>query len=118
MDISLVARAPRNNDGRGLRRTALSMAGLVVITAVDVHAAVPHTIRKETATPMELTSTTTVTRPPEEVYAYWLALEQLPRFMAHLDEVRMTGPTRSRWRASAPFGKSVEWEAETIEAVP
>jgi uncharacterized membrane protein len=67
---------------------------------------------------MELRSATTVTRPPEEVYAYWLALEQLPRFMAHLDEVRMTGPSRSRWRASAPFGKSVEWEAETIEAVP
>jgi uncharacterized membrane protein len=67
---------------------------------------------------MELTATTTVTKPAEEVYAYWLALEQLPTFMAHLDEVRMTGPTRSHWRASAPFGKSVEWEAETIEAVP
>ena len=67
---------------------------------------------------MELTSSTTVTSTPEEVYAFWLALERLPTFMVHLDEVRITGPTRSRWRASAPFGTSVEWEAETIEAVP
>jgi uncharacterized membrane protein len=67
---------------------------------------------------VELTSSTTVTRPPEEVYAFWLALERLPTFMVHLDEVRVTGPTRSHWRASAPFGRSVAWEAETVEAVP
>ena len=36
-----------------------------------------------------------------------------PDFMAHLDEVRETGPGRSHWRASAPFGQTVEWEAET-----
>jgi hypothetical protein len=62
---------------------------------------------------MELTSSTTVTRLPEEVYACWLALERLPVFTGYLDEVRVTGPSRSHWRASAPFGRSVEWEAET-----
>ena len=118
MDISLVARALRNHDGRGLRRTVLTMAGLVVITAVDVYAAVTRTTRKETAIPMELTSTTTVTRPPEEVYAFWRQLDRLPTFMAHLEEVRETGAGRSHWRASAPFGKDVEWDAETIDDVP
>jgi uncharacterized membrane protein len=118
MDISLVARALRHHDGRGLRRTVLTMAGLVVITAVDVYAAVTRTIRKETATPMELTSTTTVTRPPEEVYAFWRQLDRLPTFMAHLEEVRVTGPGRSHWRASAPFGQDVEWDAETTDDVP
>jgi hypothetical protein len=51
MDISLMARALRNLDGRGLHRTALTMAGLVVITAVDLYAAVTRTARKERRTP-------------------------------------------------------------------
>jgi uncharacterized membrane protein len=62
---------------------------------------------------MKLTSTTTVLRPPEEVYAFWRDLSRLPTFMVHLDEVHETGPGRSHWRASAPFGQTVEWEAET-----
>jgi uncharacterized membrane protein len=62
---------------------------------------------------MELTSTTTVLRPQEEVYALWRDLSRLPTFMVHLDEVRETGPGRSHWRASAPFGQTVEWDAET-----
>ncbi|MEU2347950.1 SRPBCC family protein [Modestobacter sp. NPDC049651] len=67
---------------------------------------------------MELTSTTTVTRPPEEVYAFWRRLDRLPTFMAHLDEVRTTDGRRTHWTASAPFGRSVEWDAETTEDVP
>jgi uncharacterized membrane protein len=62
---------------------------------------------------MKLTSTTTVLRPPDEVYALWRDLSRLPTFMVHLDEVRETGPGRSHWRASAPFGQTVEWDAET-----
>jgi uncharacterized membrane protein len=62
---------------------------------------------------MELTSTTTVLRSPAEVYAFWRDLSRLPTFMVHLDDVRETGPGRSHWRASAPFGQSVEWDAET-----
>src|SRR4051794_15117295 len=118
MDLSLMARALRHHDGRGLRRSVITTAGLVVITAVDVCAAVTRTIRKETATPMELTSTTTVTRPPEEVYAFWRQLDRLPTFMAHLEEVRATDARRSHWKASAPFGREVEWDAETTEDVP
>jgi uncharacterized membrane protein len=94
------------------------MAGLVVITAVDLYAAVTRTHRKETATPMELTSATTVTKPPEEVYAFWRQFDRLPTFMAHLDDVRATDGARSHWKASAPFGRSVEWDAETTEDVP
>src|SRR3954454_6935811 len=118
MDISLMARALRHHDGPGLPRSVFATAALVVITAVDVYAAVTRTIRKETATPMELTSTTTVTRPPEEVYAFWRQLDRLPTFMAHLEEVRATDARRSHWKASAPFGREVEWDAETTEDVP
>ncbi|MFJ9150373.1 SRPBCC family protein [Streptomyces sp. NPDC102270] len=74
--------------------------------------------RTRRSTPAELTATTTVTDPPDEVYRFWSDLERLPDFMAHLDEVRVTGPGSSHWRASAPFGKVVEWDAETTQDVP
>ena len=67
---------------------------------------------------MELHSTTTVTRPAPEVYDFWRRFDRLPSFMAHLEEVRITGPRTSHWKASAPFGADVEWDAEIIEEVP
>jgi uncharacterized membrane protein len=67
---------------------------------------------------MELTATTTVRRPVPEVYAFWRALENLPTFMAHLEEVRSTGGRTSRWSASAPFGRDVGWDAEITDEAP
>ncbi|SEG88084.1 Polyketide cyclase / dehydrase and lipid transport [Thermomonospora echinospora] len=67
---------------------------------------------------MELTATTTIRKPAAEVYAFWLRLENLPMFMAHLEEVRSTGDRTSHWKASAPFGSAIEWDAEVIEEVP
>jgi uncharacterized membrane protein len=67
---------------------------------------------------MELKSTTTVARPADEVYGFWSKLDQLPTFMAHLEEVRTTGSGRSHWKAAAPFGSEVEWDAETVDDVP
>ncbi len=64
---------------------------------------------------MELTSATTVTKPPEEVYGFWSRLDQFPSFMAHVDDVQMTGPATSHWKVSAPFDREVEWDAETTE---
>ncbi|WP_298455904.1 SRPBCC family protein [uncultured Cellulomonas sp.] len=66
---------------------------------------------------MELTATTTVTRPVEDVYAFWRDLERLATFMAHLDDVRTTGPRTSHWKASAPFDTTVEWDAEIVDEV-
>ncbi|WP_439658296.1 SRPBCC family protein [Lentzea sp. HUAS TT2] len=66
---------------------------------------------------MELTATTTIRKPVSEVFAFWRELENLPKFMAHLDEVRATGDRTSHWVASAPFGANVEWDAEIVEVV-
>lgn len=67
---------------------------------------------------MELTGTTTVRKSPQDVYAFWRRLENLPSFMAHVDDVRADGPKRSHWQVSAPFGRTVEWDAEIVEEVP
>jgi uncharacterized membrane protein len=54
----------------------------------------------------------TINRPPEELYSFWRNFENLPRFMNHLESVRLTGEGRSHWVAKAPAGRSVEWDAE------
>ena len=60
----------------------------------------------------------TVNRPADEVYAFWRNLENLPRFMKNLESVQMTGGRRSHWKAKAPAGTTVEWDAETTEDRP
>ncbi|MDT5157042.1 MAG: hypothetical protein QOH51_1399 [Acidobacteriota bacterium] len=54
----------------------------------------------------------TINRPAEELYSFWRNFENLPRFMNHLEAVRVTGESRSHWVAKAPAGTSVEWDAE------
>jgi uncharacterized membrane protein len=55
-----------------------------------------------------------INRPIGEVYQFWRNLENLPRFMKHLKEVRTLDAKRSHWVANAPLGASVEWDAEII----
>jgi uncharacterized membrane protein len=57
----------------------------------------------------------TINRPIDEVYRTWRDVENLPRFMRHLASVTKLDARRSRWRAAAPAGTTVEWVAEIIE---
>ena len=59
----------------------------------------------------------TIKHGPEEVYRFWRRLENLPRFMEHLTDVRVTDPAHSHWVAKAPGG-TIEWDAEITEDVP
>jgi uncharacterized membrane protein len=62
------------------------------------------------------TTAVTVRRPIDEVYRFWHDFENLPRFMSHLQAVHSSaGGKRSHWRAKAPAGLEVEWEAEITE---
>jgi len=67
---------------------------------------------------VRLAAQITVGRPVAEVYEFWKDLGNLPRFMGHLESVRMTGAGRSHWKAKAPAGLTAEWDAETIEDRP
>jgi uncharacterized membrane protein len=59
----------------------------------------------------------TVAKPRAEVYRYWRNLENLPRFMKHVESVQQFDDRRSRWIVSAPAGRTVEWEAEIINEI-
>ncbi|MFL5401954.1 MAG: SRPBCC family protein [Gemmatimonadales bacterium] len=52
-----------------------------------------------------------VNRPVGEVYRFWRTLENLPRFMDHLESVTVLDENRSHWVAKAPAGARVEWDA-------
>ena len=54
----------------------------------------------------------TVLKSPEELYQFWRDFRNLPRVMRHLQSVEVTSDERSHWKASAPFGKTIEWDAE------
>jgi uncharacterized membrane protein len=60
----------------------------------------------------------TINRPVPELYRFWRNLENLPRFMHHLESVERITDTLSRWRAKGPGGTTVEWNAEIINEVP
>lgn len=59
-----------------------------------------------------------INRPVAELYRFWRNLENLPRFMHHLESVERLTDTLSRWKAKGPGGTIVEWSAEIINEVP
>ncbi|MGI8786724.1 MAG: SRPBCC family protein [Pyrinomonadaceae bacterium] len=54
----------------------------------------------------------TINKSPAEIYQFWRNFENLPQFMTHLESVTNTEGNRSHWKAKAPFGQTVEWDAE------
>lgn len=63
---------------------------------------------------IEVVKSITIQRPVEEVYRFWRNLENLPRFMKHLERVDVLDERRSRWTARAPGGAAVTWDAEIV----
>jgi uncharacterized membrane protein len=58
-----------------------------------------------------------IARPRDELYRYWRNFENLPHIMSHLESVTVLDERRSRWKAKAPAGQSVEWNAEVFNEV-
>jgi uncharacterized membrane protein len=113
-------------------RTTLALLAVLGIGAVDAVSAVivsrqfptgrttsdaPITKAKPTA--LHVSAVVTVNKPAAELYAFWRELENLPRFMTHLEYVESyEDGKRSHWIASAPAGRTVEWDAEITEERP
>jgi uncharacterized membrane protein len=119
-DLGLLASAWRSKAERP-SRLAAATGSVVAITGVDLF-----TAARMSRTPEgpahdrehELRAAITVGKPREEVYGFWHDFQNLPRFMAHLEAVQMSGNGRSHWKATAPAGKTIEWDAEIVEDRP
>lgn len=56
--------------------------------------------------------------PIERVFHLFSDFENFPRWMSHIRDVHYSGRGYTRWRADAPLGTSVEWEAEIVAFDP
>ncbi len=61
---------------------------------------------------IKVTQSITILKAPAELFAFWRNFRNLPRVMRHLQSVQLTSDNQSHWVASAPFGKTAEWDAE------
>ncbi|HEY8132389.1 MAG TPA: SRPBCC family protein, partial [Thermoanaerobaculia bacterium] len=60
----------------------------------------------------------TVNASPDVLYRFWRNFENLPRFMSHLQSVKVLDDQRSHWVARGPIGSDAEWDAEVINEIP
>ena len=61
---------------------------------------------------VHVTKSLTINKSADELYHFWRNFENLPRFMRHLESVTMTDDKHSHWKAKAPLGQTIEWDAE------
>jgi uncharacterized membrane protein len=124
MDLALLGVAMRGRRPRERARIAGAMGAVLGVTVVDYLTArrlgrsqvgrlTPGVERS-----IEVTKTMTIGLGADEVYRFWRDLQNLPRFMAHLESVVVQGDRRSRWTAKGPGGKTFSWDAEIIEDRP
>ncbi|HEY0080650.1 MAG TPA: SRPBCC family protein [Pyrinomonadaceae bacterium] len=103
-------------------RVAFATANVLGVAALDVLCAQQLSRQNDdgsgTGGRVHVRKSIAINRSPEEVYEFWRDFQNLPRFMYHLESVRVTGEGRSHWVAKAPAGMSVEWDALTTEDRP
>ncbi len=66
---------------------------------------------------VHVTKSLTINKSSAELYKFWRNFENLPQFMEHLESVKNTGEKTSHWKAKAPLGQSVEWDAEVTSDI-
>ncbi len=115
------------------RKVLLPIAGALIGRAVSGRCPVNRMLGRNTALGEEPSSPVTSVRRGQgvrvdesivlnrtrgEVYRFWRNLENLPRFMDHLEAVTVLDERRSHWTAKGPAGSRVEWDAEIHSEIP
>lgn len=80
-----------------------------VYRRLGINSAAPEVSRQ-----IEVTRSVAIERPAHEVYRFWRTLENVPRFMKHIDVVTPTDERRSHWVAREGAFR-MEWDAEIVE---
>lgn len=120
MDLALLGHASKNGV-TSHTRLQFATAAVAGITAIDAYSATRLSrspALQKLVEPIHVVRTLFINRPPEQVYEFWRKLENLPRFMAHLESVTTEEDGTSRWRAKGPAGTTVEWRAEITQDEP
>jgi uncharacterized membrane protein len=67
---------------------------------------------------VKVESSVLINKSPEELYAYWRNLENLPRFMDHILSVKSLGDRRSHWVVRTIGNAELSWDAEIVNDIP
>jgi uncharacterized membrane protein len=116
VDLSLLGSARRDSTSPG--RTTAAATAVLGATALDALCAMQLSrARRELSADagVFVEHVVTINRPIAEVFQFWRRFDEFPRFMRHLESVEMIDGVRSHWRAKAPAGTSVEWDAEIVD---
>jgi uncharacterized membrane protein len=120
LDLATLAAAavhPRTNKAG----VTFATANVLAVTAIDIMCAQELSREKGSMSEsgaIRVKRSTVINRSPEEIYKFWREIENLPKFMYHLESVQRTGEGRSHWVTRGPAGKRVEWDSEITEDRP
>jgi uncharacterized membrane protein len=109
----LLSGVRRQSLSRLLGGTALFYRGLTGFC--PVYKMLESSADLEFQTGLNFEETVTVYKPVEEVYSMWRRVENLPRFMSHLESVTAVNEHQSHWVAKIPPPLRLEWDATVIK---
>jgi uncharacterized membrane protein len=59
-----------------------------------------------------------INRSSDDIYSFWRQLENLSRFIRHVDSVTQRGDGISHWIVKTSHNRTLEWDARIIEDKP
>ncbi len=100
----------------GLQRAIAKKSPLGIALAAGGGALLYNGLRSRAASSgVHIQTAFTINKPADELFREWRQLENLPRFMTHLDSVRQLDNRRSEWTARGPFGRTFSWQSEIVD---
>lgn len=99
--------------------TKSSIGGSMLLRGISgycpVYDAVDH-LKNGKAYNVNIKVNSVIDKPVSEVYSFWRNLENLPKFMSHLDSIQTFSNTQSEWIAKGPLGiGTLKWNTEIIK---
>lgn len=80
-----------------------------------VYDAVDH-LKNGKASNVNIRINSVINKPVSEVYNFWRDLQNLPKFMTHLESVEPINHNTSKWTAKGPAGiGKLSWKAEIVK---
>jgi uncharacterized membrane protein len=118
IDLALIGTALQAKNTRS-DRLLVAGAGILGAASLDAYSGwrLQQGARDVAAEGIVVQQSITIARPPQDVYAFFRDFQNLPRFLSHLESVRVDNG-HSHWVAKGPLGSNIEWDAEIVEDRP
>lgn len=99
--------------------TKAGVAGAMLLRGISgycpVYDAAGH-LMNDKASNINIRFSTIINKPVGEVFDFWRNLENLPKFMSHLESIKTINDTTSQWTAKGPAGiGSLSWKAKIVK---